>query len=70
VTNLASALFLKRLGLLRELLPTAGVFGVLVNEENPNTERRSDLEQAAREEDFEIAFAAAGIYRVLGASAG
>ena len=73
VTNLASALFLKRLGLLRELVPTAGVFGVLVNEENPNTERRrSDLEQAAgsigqkisvlnatREEDFEIAFAAA-----------
>jgi putative ABC transport system substrate-binding protein len=73
VTNLASALFLKRLGLLRELVPTAGVFGVLINEENPNTERRrSDLEQAAgsigqkitvlnatREEDFEIAFAAA-----------
>jgi putative ABC transport system substrate-binding protein len=79
VTNLASFLFLKRLGLLRELVPTAGVFGALVNEENPNTERRrSDLEQAAgsigqkitvlnasREDDFQIAFAAAVQQRVI-----
>jgi putative ABC transport system substrate-binding protein len=79
VTNLASSLFLKRLGLLRELVPTAGVFGVLFNVENPNTERRlSDLEQAARsigqkitvlnatrEEDFETAFAGAVQQRVV-----
>jgi putative ABC transport system substrate-binding protein len=49
VTNMDSPLLLKRSGLLRELVPAAGVFGVLFNPENPNTERRlSDLEEAAR----------------------
>jgi ABC-type uncharacterized transport system substrate-binding protein len=49
VTNLDSALFLKRLELLRELEPRAGVIGVLFNPRNPNTERRlEDLQEAAR----------------------
>jgi putative tryptophan/tyrosine transport system substrate-binding protein len=73
VTNLQAPLLLKRFGLLRELVPTRGVVGVLFNPENPNTERRlADLNEAARsvgqriavlyashEEDFERAFAAA-----------
>jgi putative ABC transport system substrate-binding protein len=49
VTNLSSVLFLKKLELLRELAPRAGVIGVLFNPENPNTERRlTDLQEAAR----------------------
>jgi putative ABC transport system substrate-binding protein len=79
VTNLNSPLLLKRLGLLRELVQTPGVFGVLFNAKNPNTDRRlSDLEEAARsigqtitvlnatrEEDFETAFGAAVQQRVV-----
>jgi putative ABC transport system substrate-binding protein len=78
VTNMQASLLLKRFGLLRELVPTAGVVGVLFNPENPNTERRlADLNEAARsigqritvlnashEEDFEGAFAAAVQQRV------
>jgi putative ABC transport system substrate-binding protein len=49
VTNLQAPLLLKRFGLLRELVPAAGVVGVLFNPENPNTERRlADLNEAAR----------------------
>jgi putative ABC transport system substrate-binding protein len=73
VTSLSSALFLKKLGLLRELTPRVGVIGVLFNPENPNTERRLiDLQEAAgsigqlvtilnarREDDFAQVFAAA-----------
>src|SRR5262249_22658817 len=70
VTNLNSVLLLKRLGLLRELVPTADIVGVLVNPDNPNTERRLiDLRggahsigqqvtilNARREDDFATAF--------------
>jgi putative ABC transport system substrate-binding protein len=49
VTNLDTALFLKRLGLLRELAPRPGAFGVLLNPENADTARRiTDLQEAAR----------------------
>jgi putative ABC transport system substrate-binding protein len=79
VTSQELLLSPKRLGLLRELVPTAGVFGVLVNGENPNAERRlSVLEEGARsigqritvlratrEEDFESAFATAVQQRVV-----
>jgi putative tryptophan/tyrosine transport system substrate-binding protein len=72
VTNLQAPLLLKRFELLRELMPAATVVGVLVNPQNPNTERRlADLNEAARsigqritvlnashEEDFEGVFAA------------
>jgi putative ABC transport system substrate-binding protein len=73
VTNLTSVLLLKRFGLLRELVPTAHVVGVLVNPDNPNAERRLiDLQEGAhsigqqvtvlnarREDDFATAFATA-----------
>jgi putative ABC transport system substrate-binding protein len=49
VTNLQAPLLLKRFGLLRELVRSDGVVGVLFNPENPNTERRlEDLSEAAR----------------------
>jgi putative ABC transport system substrate-binding protein len=80
VTNLNAPLLLKRLGLLRELLPAAGAVGVLFNPDNPNTERRLiDLQEAARsigqqitiliarrEDDFAMAFAAAVQQRIGG----
>jgi putative ABC transport system substrate-binding protein len=73
VTNLNSALFLKRLSLLRELVPAGGVIGVLFNPKNPNMERRLiDLQEAAsvlgqkvtvlkamREDDLAMVFTAA-----------
>jgi putative ABC transport system substrate-binding protein len=79
VTSQELLLSPKRLGLLREVVPTAGVFGVLVNGENPNAQRRlSVLEEGARsigqritvleatrEEDFESAFATAVQQRVV-----
>jgi putative ABC transport system substrate-binding protein len=78
VTNQDFSLSLKRLGLLRELVPKAGVIGVLFNPENPNTERRlSDMQEAARSvgqqitvlyarraDDFAGAFAAAVQQRI------
>jgi putative ABC transport system substrate-binding protein len=78
VTNLNSVLLLKRLGLLRELVPTADVVGVLVNPDNPNTERRViDLQEGAHsigqqvtvlnarhEDDFATAFATAAKQRI------
>jgi ABC-type uncharacterized transport system substrate-binding protein len=39
----------KRLGLLRELVPTAALIGILLNPTNPNTERQlNDVQEAAR----------------------
>ena len=80
VPNLNAPLLLKRLGLLRELVPAAGAVGVLFNPDNPNTERRLvDLQEAAssigqqitilnarREDDFAMAFAAAVQRRIGG----
>ncbi len=49
VTSLVAALNPKRLELLRELVPQAGVIGLLVNPDNSNTEREMrDLQEAAR----------------------
>jgi putative ABC transport system substrate-binding protein len=71
VSFLVSTIAAKRLELLHELVPTAGVIGYLLNPENPLTVRQTrDLEAAARalglqlhlvsahgEHDFEQAFA-------------
>jgi hypothetical protein len=40
MSHLINALSSKRLGLLRELVPTAATFGLPVDPTNPNTERR------------------------------
>jgi putative ABC transport system substrate-binding protein len=78
VTNLDSTLFLKRLELIRELLPATETIGVLVNPNNPNVEMRvGDIEEAARSigqkisvlnasrsEDLPVAYAAADQQRV------
>jgi putative ABC transport system substrate-binding protein len=72
VTYFAGELLPKRLQLLRELVPTAGVIAVLLNPTNPNLPTRSqDIQEAARavgqqvfiinasnESDLDIAFAA------------
>jgi putative ABC transport system substrate-binding protein len=48
VNSMSNELAAKRLGLLRELLPTATRFGVLVNPKNPTTQSlKKDLEAAA-----------------------
>jgi putative ABC transport system substrate-binding protein len=78
ITNLDSTLFLKRFGLIRELLPATGTIGVLVNPNNPNVGMRiNDIEDAARSigqkisvlnasrsEDLVVAYAAAAQQRV------
>jgi putative tryptophan/tyrosine transport system substrate-binding protein len=46
-SNLINALSSKRLGLLRELVPTATTFGLLVDPTNPNTEFETPDMQAA-----------------------
>jgi putative ABC transport system substrate-binding protein len=49
VTNFSGTLIAKRLELLRELVPTAGVIAVLVNPNNPNVETRlKDIREAAQ----------------------
>jgi putative ABC transport system substrate-binding protein len=49
VTVITHLVITKRLELLRELLPTAAVFGLLLNPRNPNAETRStDVQEAAR----------------------
>ncbi len=71
VSILTAALGAKRLGLLRELLPSATLIAVLINPTNPNSEiQLKDIEEAARtvgqqifilyasnERDFDAAFA-------------
>jgi putative tryptophan/tyrosine transport system substrate-binding protein len=47
MSHLINALSSKRLGLLRELVPTAGTFGLLVDPTNPNTEFETADMQAA-----------------------
>jgi putative ABC transport system substrate-binding protein len=73
VTNLNPELLLKRLELLRELVPTADLIAVLVNPDNPNAEARLNVLQnavrsigqkvsilnASRQDDFATAFATA-----------
>jgi ABC-type uncharacterized transport system substrate-binding protein len=50
VTIFGSTIIAKRLELLRELVPTANLIGILVNQSNPNTEAETkDIETAARE---------------------
>jgi putative tryptophan/tyrosine transport system substrate-binding protein len=57
VNSMSNELAAKRLGLLRELLPTATRFGVLVNPKNPTTESlKKDLEAAAGAIDAQIEF--------------
>jgi putative ABC transport system substrate-binding protein len=57
VNSMSNELAAKRLGLLRELLPTATRFGVLVNPKNPTTESlKKDLEAAAGALDAQIEF--------------
>ena len=49
VSNLISGLGSKRLGLLRELVPSAALIAVLVNPNSPNIETQlKDLQEAAR----------------------
>jgi putative ABC transport system substrate-binding protein len=48
MSHLINALSSKRLGLLRELVPTAATFGLLVDPTNPNTEfETADMQSAA-----------------------
>ena len=47
MSHLINALSSKRLGLLRELVPTAATFGLLVDPTNPNTELETADMQAA-----------------------
>jgi putative ABC transport system substrate-binding protein len=57
VNSMSNELAAKRLGLLRELLPTAMRFGVLVNPKNPTTESlKKDLGAAAAALGAQIEF--------------
>ena len=57
VNSMSNELAAKRLGLLRELLPTATRFGVLVNPKNPTTQSlKKDLDAAAGAIDVQIEF--------------
>ena len=55
VTFFSALVGAKRLGLLRELSPTASIFALLINPTNPNSEIVSrDLQAAARTLDLQI----------------
>jgi putative tryptophan/tyrosine transport system substrate-binding protein len=55
VTQLSSELISKRLGLLRELIPTAKVVGLLVDQADPRAEAQvADMQEAARSLDLQI----------------
>jgi putative ABC transport system substrate-binding protein len=55
VTQLSSELISKRLGLLRELIPTAKVVGLLVDQADPRAEAQvADMQEAARGLDLQI----------------
>jgi putative ABC transport system substrate-binding protein len=55
IADFSSALGAKRLELLRELLPKAALFGLLVNPANPNAEPQSrDVQEAVRTTDAQI----------------
>jgi len=59
--DLSAAIGAKRLELIRELLPSAGVFGFLINPANPNAEAQSkDLEQAAEAANLKVHIVRAG----------
>src|SRR5262249_49286150 len=55
VTTLGAVMEAKRLGLLRELVPSAAVLGALVDPQNPNAENQSQaVQEAARALGLEI----------------
>jgi putative ABC transport system substrate-binding protein len=55
VTQLSSELISKRLGLLHELIPTAKLVGLLVDQADPRTEAQvADMQEAARGLDVQI----------------
>jgi putative tryptophan/tyrosine transport system substrate-binding protein len=55
VTQLSSELISKRLGLFRELIPTAKVVGLLVDQADPRAEAQvADMQEAARGLDLQI----------------
>jgi ABC-type uncharacterized transport system substrate-binding protein len=55
VTQLSSELISKRLGLLHELIPTAKVVGLLVDQADPRAEAQvADMQEAARDLDLQI----------------
>jgi putative tryptophan/tyrosine transport system substrate-binding protein len=71
VSFLANALVSKQLGLLKELVPTAMVIGVLVNPNNPNTPSDTkDLQAAAAAPGLQIYIAQAGIEHEIDAAIG
>ena len=55
VTQLSSELISKRLGLLHELIPTAKLVGLLVDQADPRAEAQvTDMQEAARSLDIQI----------------
>ena len=66
VNVLTAAMETKRLGLLRELVPTSALMAVLVNPTNPNVETQSiDIKEAARAVDQQVIILQASTERGL-----
>src|SRR5262245_57129076 len=69
VSNFSATLQLKRLQLLRDLLPTATAIGVLLNPNNPNAEFvRREMPTAAATLGFRVVIATAGLEAELDAA--